>query len=59
MKRIHEKVDPTRYRRMCFKGMTYYGKSKQENQPTHFSLELQENGMDKVRYYREIQSKSI
>lgn len=50
--RLVERVDTEKYEPYYGSEFTNQQKSLRKNQPTHFSLTLQEDGFDKVRYYR-------
>jgi len=56
MIRLEPPVDKSRYKKIP-KGLTDYERTKVSNTPTHFSIELEEEGrykgFDKVTYYRE------
>ena len=52
MIRLDEEVDVNIYERYYGSEYSNQQKNQKKNQPTHFSLERQANGFDKVRYYR-------
>ena len=51
MKRLKPPIDKTKYKVFDRTEYSDFQRKKKQNNPTHFTLELQENGMDKVTYY--------
>ena len=52
MDRLEPPVDEEEYDILNFRGMSDYDRNKSVNIPDAFSLTLQDNGFDKVTYYR-------
>jgi len=52
MNRLEPPVDEEKYGIIDFGGMSDYDRNKSVNNPDAFSLTLQDNGFDKVTYYR-------
>jgi hypothetical protein len=52
MKRINETDITSDYTPIHMGLQSKYQQGKIENQPTHYTMTLGDNGFDKVRYYR-------
>ena len=52
MDRLEPPVDEEEYNILDFRGMSEYDRNKSVNNPDAFSLTRQNNGFDKVTYYR-------
>jgi hypothetical protein len=54
MKRINETDITSDYTPIRMGLQSKYQQGKIENQPTHYTMTLGENGFDKVKYYKKI-----
>ena len=52
MKRLDPPVDEEEYSILDFQKLSEYERNKSDNNPDAFSLTLQDNGFDKVTYYK-------
>ncbi len=52
MKRLDPPIDEDKYKKLDLTGMSEYERNKSDNNPDAFSLTLQDNGFDKVTYYK-------
>ena len=52
MKRINEIDITSGYTQVHMGLQSKYQQGKMENQPTHYTMTIGDNGFDKVRYYR-------
>ncbi len=52
MKRLDPPIDKEKYEKLDLTGMSEYERNKSDNNPDAFSLTLQDNGFDKVTYYK-------
>ena len=52
MKRLDPPIDEEKYEKLDLTGMSEYERNKSDNNPDAFSLTLQDNGFDKVTYYK-------
>lgn len=52
MDRLEPPVDEEKYEVLNFGGMSDYDRNKSVNNPDAFSLTKQDNGFDKVTYYK-------
>ena len=52
MDRLEPPVDEEEYTVLNFRGMSDYDRNKSSNNPDAFSLTKQDNGFDKVTYYK-------
>ena len=52
MKRLEPPVDEEKYSILDFQKLSEYERNKSDNNPDAFSLTLQDNGFDKVTYYK-------
>ena len=52
MKRLEPPVDEEEYSILDFQKLSEYERNKSDNNPDAFSLTLQDNGFDKVTYYK-------
>ena len=53
MKRLDPPIDEDKYKKLDLTGMSEYDRNKRSNNPTHFTMILENNGFDKVTYYKE------
>jgi|14_taG_2_1085336.scaffolds.fasta_scaffold06358_6 hypothetical protein len=54
LKRLFGEIDKKMYRVLELDGLSDYERNKIHNSPTHFQLNLQDDGFDEVIYLREI-----
>ena len=54
LKRLFGEVNKEIYRKLELDGLSDYERNKLYNSPTHFQLNLMDDGFDKVVYYREV-----
>ena len=52
MNRLEPPVDEEEYEILDFRGMSDYDRNKSVNSPDAFSLTPQDNGFDRVTYYK-------